>query len=119
MNKYCIAGEIKPEYIDKYTKNHEEIHKGLYKEILDVIKKSGIKNEVIFMYKNLAIIYFEAEDLNKCYEFQEKFDVVKRWDRLMEPMFASSYDFGGEPDKLSSLKKIFDLNEQLEGRLNN
>lgn len=118
MNKYCIVGEIKPEYVDEYAKKHEEIHKGTYKEILDVIKKSGVKNEVIFIHKNLAIIYFEAKDINKCYEFQKEFDVVKKWNKIMEPMFASSYDFGKDPDKLSSLKKIFDLNEQIEGKLN-
>jgi len=118
MNKYCIVGEVKPEYVEEYSKRHKEIHEGEFKELLNIIKNSGVKNEVIFMYKNLAIIYFEAENLNDCYKFQEGFDVIKKWNKLMQPMFASNYDFGGDPDKLSSLKKIFDLNEQLEGILN-
>ena len=119
MNKYCLVGEIKSEYVEEYSKRHEEIHKGKYKKLLDVIKESGVKNEVVFMYKNLAIIYFEAEDLNTCYKFQEKFDVTNKWNKIMQPMFASNYDFGGDPDKLSGLKKVFDLNEQLAGKLNN
>lgn len=118
MNKYCLVGEIKPEYVEEYSRRHEEIHKGEYKEILNVIKESGVKNEVVFMYENLAVIYFEAENLSACYKFQEKFDVIKKWNKIMQPMFASNYDFGGDSDKLSGLKKVFDLNEQLEGRLN-
>jgi L-rhamnose mutarotase len=119
MRKYCIVGEIKPESVDQYVKKHKEIHNSEFRGILDVIKKTGVKNEVIFMYKNLAIIYFEAEDLNACYKFHEDFNAVKKWNKIMEPMFESKYDFGGDVSMLSSLRKIFDLNEQLECRLNN
>jgi len=118
MNKYCIVGEIKLGCMNQYIEKHETIHEGPYKEILKIIKKSGVKNENIFIYKNLAIIYFEAEDLKSCYKFQENFDVVKKWNEIMEPMFESNYDFGGDPNIISSLRKIFDLNEQLEGKLN-
>jgi L-rhamnose mutarotase len=118
MKKYCIVGEIKPEFLEEYIKKHKEIHKGEFNELLNVIKKSGVRNEVIFIYKNLAIIYFEAENLKDSYKFQENFDVVKKWNKLMQPMFASNYDFG-ESDTLKSIEKIFDLNEQIEGKLNN
>jgi len=76
-----------------------------------------VKEEVIFIYKNLVIIYFEADDLNKCYEFQKGFEVVKKWNKLMAPLFKSVYKFDNSK-KLQTLEKIFDLNEQLEGRLN-
>jgi L-rhamnose mutarotase len=116
MKKYCIVGEIKPECLSSYIKNHKEIHKGPYKELLEVIKKSGVKEEVIFIYKNLAIIYFEADDIDRCYEFQGKFEVVKKWNKLMAPLFISVYEFNSS-EKLPTLEKIFDLNEQLKGKL--
>jgi len=117
MNKYCIVGEIKPECVDDYIKFHEEIHKGVHKELLNIIKESGVKEEAVFMYKNLAIIYFEAEDLDKCYEFQNKFETTKKWDALMKPLFVSNYEFSTSK-KIPVLRKVFDLNEQLKGKLN-
>lgn len=116
MKKYCIVSEIRPEFMKKYINYHKEIHKGLYKEILEIIKKSGVKEEIIFIYKNLAIIFFEAEDIEKCYEFQNEFEVVKKWNKLMVPLFQSVYKFGNS-EKLQTLEKIFDLNEQLKGEL--
>lgn len=111
--KYCIVGEIKEDMLDKYIKYHKQIHKGEYKELLNVIKKSGIEEEVIFIYKNFAIIYFEAEDINKSYDYQRKFEVTQKWDDLMKDFFDSAYEFS-DSEKLPVLEKVFDLNEQLK-----
>ena len=117
MAKYCIVGEVKQENLDEYKKLHREIHKGPYRELLNVIKNSGVKEEAVFVYKNMVIIFYEAEDLDRCYEKQSGAEVAKRWNALMGPMFASSYEFNVS-EKLPVLEKVFDLNEQLEGRLN-
>jgi L-rhamnose mutarotase len=116
MKKYCVVSEIKPECMKSYINHHKEIHKSPYKELLQIIKKSGVKEEAIFIYKNLAIIYFEADDIDRCYEFQKGFEVVKRWNKLMAPLFESVYKFDSSK-KLKTLEKIFDLNEQLKGKL--
>jgi L-rhamnose mutarotase len=116
MAKYCIVGEIKPEYMEEYKKLHRNIHKGPYRELLRVIKQSGVEEEAVFMYKNYAIIFYEAEDLNSCYQRQGGAEIAKKWNELMAPMFASSYEFNLS-EKLPLLEKVFDLNEQLEGRL--
>ncbi|MCK4818706.1 L-rhamnose mutarotase, partial [bacterium] len=114
--KYCIVGEVKPEYLEEYKKLHREIHRGPYRELLNVIKESGVKEEAVFMHGNLAIIFYEAEDLDLCYKRQGSAEAVKRWNELMAPMFDSSYKFNVS-EKLPVLKKVFDLNEQLEGEL--
>jgi L-rhamnose mutarotase len=112
MKKYCIVIEVKPECLDDYIEYHKEIYDSPYRELIEVIKKSGVREEAIFIYKNLAIIYFEAEDLNKCYKFQGKFEVAKRWNELMAPLFVSSCEFTFNDFKnLSTLEKVFDLNE--------
>jgi len=116
MKKYCIVGRVKPEYMDEYKKEHKELHKGPYRELLNVIKNSGVEEEAVFIYKDMIIIYFEAEDLNHAYEIQGKAEIAKKWNALMAPMFASDYEFN-ESDSLPVLEKVFDLNEQLKGYL--
>lgn len=115
MAKYCVVGQVKPEYLEEYKKLHKEIHLGAYRDLLKVIKNSGVKDEAVFMHGNLAIIFYEAEDLDRCYELQGNADAAKRWNELMAPMFSSSYNFN-VAEKLPVLEKVFDLNEQLKGR---
>ncbi len=117
MAKYCIVGEVKHDHLEEYKKLHTEIHKGPYRELLNVIKDSGVKEEAVFIYKNLAIVFYEAEDLDRCYEKQARAEVAKEWNALMAPMFASSYEFNVS-ENLPVLEKVFDLSEQLKGRLN-
>ena len=117
MGKYCIVGEVRSEHLEEYKRLHREIHKGPYRELLNVIRDSGVKEEAVFMYGNLAIIFYEAEDIDLCYQRQGSSGVAKRWNGLMSPMFASSYEFNVS-NKLPVLEKVFDLNEQLAGRLN-
>lgn len=116
MAKYCIVGEVKPEFLEQYKRLHRELHKGPYKELLSVIKESGVEEEAVFMQGTTAIIFYEAEDLDSAYRRQSSSEVVRRWNELMEPMFASSYEFNVS-DKLPVLEKVFDLKEQLSGRL--
>lgn len=116
MAKYCIVGEVKPGYLEEYKKLHREIHRGPYRELLNVIKESGVKEEAVFMHGNLAIIFYEAEDIDLCYKRQGSAEAAKRWNELMAPMFDSSYKFNVS-EKLPVLEKVFDLNEQLEGEL--
>lgn len=117
MAKYCIVGEVKEEFLDEYKRRHREIHRGKYKDLLRVIKESGVEEETVFMYRNLAIIFYQADDLDRCYERQGSSEVASEWNRLMSQMFASSYRFNVSA-KLPVLEKVFDLNEQLEGGLN-
>jgi L-rhamnose mutarotase len=115
MNKYCAVIEIKPDSLEKYVSLHKEIHKGPHKELLKVIADSGVKEEAIFMYKNLAIVYFEAEDLDACYKYQQKFKVYEEWHVLMMPLFEAKYELTGSGNfAIPMVEKVFDLREQLE-----
>jgi L-rhamnose mutarotase len=117
MSKYCIVGQVKPEYLEQYKKLHRELHKGPYKELLRVIKESGVREEAVFMHDTTVIIFYETEDLNRAYRLQGGSEDSRRWNELMAPMFASSYEFNVS-DRLPVLEKVFDLTEQLSGRLN-
>lgn len=112
MKKYCVVYKIKPECLDDYVKYHKEIRDSAFRQLIEVIKESGIREEAIFIYKNLAIIYFEADVLDECYKLQEKYEVIKRWNKLMAPLFASTCELVSNDYKnISSLEKVFDLNE--------
>lgn len=120
MNKYCMVLELKENKVENYIEEHKKIHLGIYKELLNVIKKSGVKKEVIFIHNNLAIIYFEANDLDKSYKFQEKFDIAQKWNKAMQPLFTEKSIEKYKVNKsLLILEKVFDLEQQLEGKLNN
>jgi L-rhamnose mutarotase len=110
MNKYCVVLEIKPEYLEDY----KEAHRHVWKDLLKSIKDSGVKEEVMFFYKNLAIVYFEADDLNNSYEIQRRsVELEKGWDDLVGP-WISKGEYKSGTYELDFLDKVFDLNEQLK-----
>ena len=117
MSTYCIIGNLKPECVEDYKEKHKTLHLGEYKKLLEIIKKSGIKEEKIFIKDSMIIIIFEADNLNKSYEIQGKSEILAKWNEVMKPMFAEAYDFNKENYKLPVLEKIFDLNEQLNGEI--
>ena len=101
MKKYCFVIELKDEYINEYI----DIHKNAWPELLKTIKEAGVKEELIYNYKNLSIVFFECEDIDAIYKILGEKDVVQKWDAVVKPWFASEFIF---------LEKIFDLNKQLE-----
>jgi len=117
MKKYCIVGKLKPECVDDYIEKHQTLHTSEYKELLTVIKDSGVEQEAVFIQGSMIVIYFEADDLDSSYQQQAKSKIIQKWNQLMEPMFAGDYDFNKEQTTLPVLTKIFDLNEQLAGEL--
>ena len=106
MNKrYCLIIEVKEPYIEEYIK----IHKEPWREMLEAIRDSGIKDEVIYFYKNQSIIFMECEDFEACNLKLRATDVCKRWDEKLVPWFVEN--------GISFPEKIFDLNQQLGGKL--
>ena len=112
MKKYCIVIEIKPERLDEYIKLHKELKTGDYRQLVEVIRESGVKEEVIFIHNNLVIIYFEADDLGKSYKYQENHEIVEKWNKMMKPLIQSTSELvSGDHDNIPTLEKVFDLNE--------
>lgn len=101
MKKYCAVIELKHEHIEDYI----NIHKNAWPELLKTIKEAGMKEEIIYNFKDMSIIFFECEDIDSIYKKLGETDVVKRWDAAVQPWFASEFIFP---------EKIFDLNQQLK-----
>lgn len=106
MNKrYCLIIEVKEPFIEEYIK----IHKEPWREMLEAIRDSGIKDEIIYFHKNQSIIFMECEDFEASNLKLRATDVCKRWDEKLVPWFE---DIG-----VAFPEKIFDLNQQLDGKL--
>ena len=112
LKRYCVVIEVKEEYIQDYI----DIHKNAWPEILDAIKECGVENMYIFNYKNLSIVFYECEDIDKFYEELGKKEVTGKWNAVVHKWFEESPTLDGS-DSVDTLEKIFDLKQQLAGKL--
>ena len=58
MRREAFALEIRPDKVDEYV----EAHRQVWPEVLDAIKRAGIRNYTIFLRNNTAFGYFECDD---------------------------------------------------------
>ncbi len=112
MKRYCLVLELKEEYIDDYC----DIHRNAWQEILESIKDNGAKELLIWNYKNLSIVYYEVDDIDKLYEKLNQLEVTEKWNVTVGPWFKTGLPTDKD-GKFITCEKIFDLNQQLEGRL--
>ncbi len=112
LKRYCLVIEVKEEFIGQYC----DIHKNPWPEILDAIKDAGVKDMLIWNYKNLSIVYYECDDINRVYEELGKLEITKKWNATVTPWFKESPALDGSGN-VQTCEKIFDLNQQLKGKL--
>ncbi|MCL4415540.1 MAG: L-rhamnose mutarotase [Actinobacteria bacterium] len=110
QKRYCIVLEIKEEFVDKY----KNIHINAWPELLRAEQECGITNELIWIYKNLAIVYIECNDLKETFKKIALNEVEMKWDKTVSPWFKN-VEILEDSNKIPVLEKIFDLNQQLEG----
>jgi len=114
MKRYCFVIELKEEHVEKY----KNIHKNPWKEMLEAIATADVKDLLIWSYKNLSIVFYECDDIDKVYEKLGQLEVVKRWNETVGPWFKSAPTLDGSGD-VATCEKIFDLRQQLNGKLEN
>ena len=116
MKWYCLVNELKPEHTGDYADIHENAHKTAWKTQLGALKEAGAENCLVFMYKNYSILFYQCEDINESFTKLGTIEDNNRWQAHIASWFAGTPKFDGSA-AVTGLKKIFDLNEQLEGRL--
>ena len=112
LKKYCFVIEIQEEHIEEYI----DIHKNAWPELLTAIKDSGAENLTIYNYKTLSILFYECEDIDKFYETYGKTEIASKWNAHVHRWFKESPVLDGSGN-VDTLEKIFDLKQQLEGKL--
>lgn len=73
--KGCFISILKIDKVEEYS----EVHINAWPCLLKQIKEAGITEEVIFIYKNLALIYIEGENIDKAYKELVKTKIFKEW----------------------------------------
>ena len=112
MKRYCLVLELKEEFVNDYC----DIHRNAWPELLDAIKDNGAQELLIWNYKNLSIVYYEVDDIDKLYEKLNKLEVTEKWNIAVGPWFKAGLPTD-EDGKFITCEKIFDLNQQLAGKL--
>ena len=112
MKRYCLVLELKKDYVDDYC----DIHRNAWPELLGAMKENGVKELLVWNYKNLSIVYYECDDIDKFYQKLNKLKIKEKWNATVKPWFKSGLPTT-EDGKFITCEKIFDLNQQLKGKL--
>ena len=112
IKRYMLILEIKPEHLRQYC----DIHRNPWPELLEAIKGEGAQELLIWNCKDLSIVYYETEDIDELYARLNKIDAIKRWNVTVGPWIAASPPLDGS-GKMNTCEKIFDLNQQIAGKL--
>ena len=115
MKKYCMVNEIKPERLNEYI----NAHLNPWKELLTCLREAGTKEECIFILDNKALVFIECEDMEIYLEKFGRSEVGKKWLEFVADFIEVSpfADQSGKAvERADGLRKVFDLNQQLEGK---
>ena len=93
--------EVRPERIDEYIEAHGKV----WPEMLDTLRRAGIRNYTIFRHGTQMFGYFESDDLEASSRFMAQQDVSARWQDAMAELLEARVPDGGAP----ALEEIFRL----------
>jgi L-rhamnose mutarotase len=116
MKRYCLVLEIKEECVKDYVEVHKNVHKTHWRTQLDALKEAGAHNCMVYMHKNLAIIFYECEDIDESFSKLGAIEDNIKWQENQARWIADTPGSEGSQG-IQTVEKIFDLNQQLEGKL--
>ena len=79
MQRVCFLLRIKPEHREEYLARHEAV----WPEMLDALRRAGIRNYTIFRNGTQMFGYFESDDLEAASRFMAEQEVSGRWQDAM------------------------------------
>lgn len=112
MNRYCFVIEISEDQVEDYV----NLHKNPWRETLEGLKAAGAEELIIYNYKNFSILFWEAEDLNEVYRKWGANETCAKWNARLAKSYKVTPSIDGSED-VATCEKIFDLNQQLNGKL--
>ena len=92
---------VRPDRVDEYVAAHQEV----WPEMLDALRRAGIRNYTIFRNGNEMFGYFESDDLEAASRFMAEQEVSGRWQDAMAELLEERVPDGGAP----ALEEIFRL----------
>ncbi len=88
MAQYAWVLEVRPGYEEEYKKRHREI----WSEMVEELKKAGIRNYSIFRHGLTLFGYFETDDLQRTQKDLATSEVNRRWGEWMAPIMRVEVD---------------------------
>jgi L-rhamnose mutarotase len=88
MAGYAWHLGVRPGYEDEYRRRHDAI----WPEMLDTLRRAGIRNYSIFRLGLDLIGYFETDDLAATIAALRGDDVNRRWGEWMAPIMKIEID---------------------------
>ena len=88
MAGYAWVLEVRPGYEEDYKKRHDEI----WPEMLEALRKAGIRNYNIFRHGLTLFGYFETDDLAAAQKAIAADPVNARWGAWMGPIMKVEID---------------------------
>jgi L-rhamnose mutarotase len=82
IQRYGMVIGIRPDRVEAY----ERLHASVWPEVLEVIRRAGIRNFSIFRKDEWLFGYLEYEgDIAASFRWMAEQDVIREWYRLCEP----------------------------------
>ncbi|PZR00775.1 MAG: L-rhamnose mutarotase [Cereibacter sphaeroides] len=88
MPSYSWVLEVRPGYEVEYLRRHDEI----WPEMLETLRKAGIRNYNIFRHGLTLFGYFETDDLEATRAHLATCPVNARWGEWMAPIMKVEID---------------------------
>jgi L-rhamnose mutarotase len=110
-----MVNRLKPECVSDYAREHENAHLTRWKTQLAALREAGAQNCQVFVQDGLSIVIMVCEDLDECLSALNKNPDNIAWQALMANYFDTDVKFDGT--RTVAAKKVFDLEEQLQGHL--
>jgi L-rhamnose mutarotase len=88
MTHHAWVLEVRPGYEEEYKRRHDEI----WPEMLEALRKAGVRNYNIFRYGLTLFGYFETDDLQRAIDMLRDDPVNARWGAYMAPIMKIEVD---------------------------
>lgn len=88
MASYAWVLEVRPGYEEEYKKRHDQI----WPEMLETLRKAGIRNYNIFRHGLTLFGYFETADLGAAQTHLASCPVNAKWGEWMAPIMKIDVD---------------------------
>lgn len=88
MAQYTWIAEVRPGYEEEYKRRHDEI----WPEMVETLRKAGVRNYSIFRYGLTLFGYFETDDIERTQQYLSNSDVNQRWGEWMAPVMKMEID---------------------------
>lgn len=97
----AYLGKIRKGKEDEYV----EVHKAVWPELIEAMRRAGVKQERCFVVGNYICVYMESSTPDATMETLARDPINQKWDVFMEPLLEPPVD--GCPELFPEMKEVF------------